>query len=148
MLAMENRQWLQDYAARGDEQAFTPLVEYHLPLVYSSALRQMGDSHPAEEVVQAVFIILARKAARLTQDTVVAGWLFTTTRHAARQLLRDEYRRQRRAETIAAMTPPESAAPPTLDPAIAATLGDALAALSKSDREAVLIRFVEGKSFA
>lgn len=45
------------------------------------------------------------------------------------------------------MTPPESTAPPPDDSAIAALLDDALASLAQADREAVLIRFFDGKSF-
>lgn len=148
MTVMEDRQWLQDYAERGDEQAFARVVARHLPFVYSSALRQTGNPHQAEEVAQAVFTILARKARTLPAGVVLAGWLFTTTRYAARQLLRDEFRRQRREERFAAMIPPESTTPPPDDSAIAALLDGALASLGQADREAVLIRFFDGKSFA
>jgi len=148
MSAMEDREWLQACAERGDEQAFARVVARHLQLVYSWALRQTGNPHLAEEAAQAVFTILARKAVRLPAGTVLAGWLFTTTRYVARQLLRDEFRRQRREERFAVMISPESTSPPPDDSAIAALLDGALASLGQTDREAVLIRFFDGKSFA
>ncbi len=70
---MDDSTLIEDYARNGSESAFAALVDRHIRLVYSAAFRQLNDSHLAEYVTQVVFIILARKAPRLTRHATVAG---------------------------------------------------------------------------
>ena len=138
----DDLQLLRDYAVDGSEEAFAEVTKRHLNLVYSAALRQIGNAHLAQEVTQAVFVILARKAASLPVGTVLAGWLFKTTRFAAARAVRTEQRRQRREQEAAQMEPMAST---TETPwhNIAPFLDEAMAQLNETDRHALLLRFFE-----
>ena len=103
------------YLERRDERAFGELVQRHLGLVYSAALRRSGGrAHLAEEISQKVFCDLARKATSLVRHPTLTGWLYRTTRYTAIDAARAELHREKLAETLAAMpdltTSPETPA--------------------------------------
>src|SRR5579862_9430402 len=89
---------LREYVRESNEDAFAALVRRHVNLVYSAALRHTGTSAQAEEITQAVFVILARKAATLRDNTVFQAWLYETTRLTSLSFLRGERRRQIREQ--------------------------------------------------
>ncbi|MGA3266801.1 MAG: sigma factor [Verrucomicrobiota bacterium] len=84
---------LREYAERQSEAAFNELVQRHLDFVYSVALRYVENPPDAQDVAQAVFIILAKKSANLCRRATLTGWLYEATRLTARQLLRTKARR-------------------------------------------------------
>ena len=93
-----DRDWLRQFAENQSESAFAGLVARYVNLVYSVAFRQVGDAHHAEEITQAVFVILARKAGELRHDRALSSWLFQTTRLTANNFLRSELRRRQREQ--------------------------------------------------
>src|ERR1017187_1747873 len=136
---------LREFAATESEAAFAALVERHVNLVYSTALRRVGGAHTAQEITQAVFIILARKAKSLGAKTILAGWLHQTARLTAANFLRGEIRRQNR-EQEAYMQSTLNEPDANVWPQIAPLLDDALDKLGERDRNAIVLRFFENKN--
>src|SRR2546430_16986100 len=76
---MNDFELLRAYVEQGAEDAFTELVDRHINLVYSAAIRQVWDSQFASGITQSVVIILARKAATNSPGTTPAGLFFRNT---------------------------------------------------------------------
>jgi RNA polymerase sigma factor (sigma-70 family) len=147
-MTSEDMALIQAYAAEQSEAAFATIVSRHVGLVHSAALRQLRDAHLAQDVTQAVFLILARKAAVLSPDTVLSGWLYRTTLFACADVRRREARRQQR-EQEALMEASIDAQPSdtqTVWNQLAPVLEDAMTRLRDRDRDALVLRFFENKS--
>src|SRR5213594_4431516 len=101
--AMNDWELIQSYCRNGSDSAFETLVKRHVDFVYCAALRQVRDPSLAEDVSQAVFLLLARKARHFRSSVVLVSWLFRTTHYIAARALRSEYHRQRRELEVANM---------------------------------------------
>ena len=139
---------LRRYAELGDEAAFAEVVNRHVDLVYSAALRLVGgDAHLAQDVAQGVFTALARQARSLTKHASITGWLYTTTRYTAGNFRREQHRRIAREQEAYAMEQPVHIPAAEINwDALQPVLDEAVCALGATDREAVLLRFFENKS--
>ena len=139
---------LRRYAGTKSEEAFAELVQRHVNLVYTAALRQVnGDAHLAQDVAQTVFTDLARKAAPLSRRATLTGWLYTSAHFAAAKIARTENRRRTREEKY--MREPISETAPELDwEKLHPVLDDAMHELKETEREAILLRYFENCAFA
>jgi RNA polymerase sigma factor (sigma-70 family) len=90
-----DRQLLRRFADTRDEDAFAVLVRRHGPLVLGVCRRALLHVEDAEDVFQATFLILARKAGATRWHNSIASWLYTVASHLAK---RTRQRRERRRE--------------------------------------------------
>jgi RNA polymerase sigma factor (sigma-70 family) len=147
MTELEDHELLADFARNGSETAFAALVSRHLGLVYSTALRFSHNPHHAQEIAQAVFIILARKAGGLSPHVVLSGWLYQTARLTAANFIKGEIRRQRREQEVymqSTLNETDSLAWEKIAP----LLDEAMGGLGETDRNAVVLRYFENKNAA
>jgi RNA polymerase sigma factor (sigma-70 family) len=144
----DDMELVRDYASHQSEPAFATLVDRYVNLVYSSGLRQVGDPHLAEEVTQAVFIILARKAGTLGPRTILPSWLHRTAGFVAADARKARQRRTRREQDAHMQSLLNESTSQTDDawPRIAPLLDTALAGLNDTDRHAIVLRFIENRS--
>jgi RNA polymerase sigma factor (sigma-70 family) len=143
MINSTDGELLGKYTASRCEGSFRELVERYIRLVYSSALRQVRDPGDAEDVSQAVFILLAKKAHTLRSGSALPAWLHSVTRFAARDVIKRRAVRQRIEKEAAVM----KSEPSSTDwGAVAGSLDGAMASLGATDRGVLTARYLCGKS--
>jgi RNA polymerase sigma factor (sigma-70 family) len=144
---MTDSEALKAYVLTASNAAFTDLVRRHVDVVYSAALRQTRQTHLAEDATQAVFMVLARKARTIHDPAVLPGWLVRAARYSAMNALKLEARRRRHEQRAAAMAPTSFASESSCEQGdIKCTLDRHLSKLGETDRSAVVLRFLHGKS--
>ncbi|MBN1670387.1 MAG: sigma-70 family RNA polymerase sigma factor [Kiritimatiellae bacterium] len=148
---MDEREYelLQTFVRTGSEAAFTELANRYAGLVQGAAMRMLGDHHLAEDAVQVTLVILARKAAELSRKVMLGSWLWQTATLVCRNMKRTEARRKRRE--AAAVVGQEIAMALRSEAkrawaAVQPYLDEGLARLPAKPREALVARYLVGKS--
>jgi len=138
---------LHDYCRERSHPAFAELVSRHIDWVYSAALRMVNDHSLAQDVTQAVFLLLWQQP-RKAIGRPLPGWLFRVARYCVADARRSEKRRQKHERQAARMKPE------LVNPGIegwsefAPLLDDLMARLHAHDRELLLLRFYQQKKLA
>jgi len=140
---------LEQFARNGSEEAFAALVQRHIALVHSVALRHTANAQHAQDITQAVFVILVpRKAGSLGHRTVLPGWLYHTARLTAANLQRAETSRIRREQEAFMQSQLEESVNDALWRELSPQLDEAMAGLGTSERDALVLRYFQNQSMA
>jgi RNA polymerase sigma factor (sigma-70 family) len=139
---------LSRYVSGASPDAFAILVRRHIDFIYSVALRQVRDRHLAHDVTQGVFLIVVRKAPSLTNYKHLGGWLFRTAMLEARNISKRRFREARRLASLHANPqqqddPMQSQAWKEIEPHLNLALED----LNDAEREAVILRYIQGSPY-
>jgi RNA polymerase sigma factor (sigma-70 family) len=140
-----DRELLDRFVKEKDESAFTVLIERYGPMVLAACHRLLGNLHDAEDVCQATFLVLARKAASIRQNTALPGWLHGVACRVAGRFKRDRARQQSRER----QTPRASARDTASEVSwreIQALLDEELERLPKRYRAPLILCYLDGKT--
>ncbi|HEY7088587.1 MAG TPA: sigma-70 family RNA polymerase sigma factor [Tepidisphaeraceae bacterium] len=147
----QDRDLIQDFASSASQEAFGQIVQRHINLVYAAARRQVGDRHLAEDVTQAVFVVLAQKALKVASSSApLVGWLLKTTRFACLDVIKRRKRQAVHEQRVAQMNPTvtQNDLAEEVAQRLSPELDGAMARLNDGDRGVIALRYLEDKSIA
>jgi RNA polymerase sigma factor (sigma-70 family) len=143
-------QLLAAYVAGGHCGPLAEVVRRHTPMVYAVARRVTNSAQDAEDIVQAVSMILVSQARKLLASPSIAGWLYQVARRAALDLRKSGARRQMRESQYARQRNPvandRSNTAQQVDQETLQLLHDAISKLPPNYQEAVVLCHFERKT--
>jgi RNA polymerase sigma factor (sigma-70 family) len=143
--AVPDQQLLDRFARQRDEAAFEALVQRHGPLVLGVCRRVLHNWHDAEDVFQATFLVLARKASSISKQASVGSWLYQVAYHMALKARKQASNRQRRARQTARRDQADPLAEVT-GRELLAVLDEELQNLAECERSPLVLCYLEGKT--
>src|SRR5262249_18566289 len=143
---VSDSQLLQRFTARREEAAFAALVRRHGPMVLGVSRRILHAVQDAEDVFQATFLLLARKAASIRKQSSLGSWLHGVAHRLARRTKQQRTRRRAHEKRAADMR--DTATTATNWPDVQAALDQALDALPEKYRAALILCYLEGLTHA
>jgi RNA polymerase sigma-70 factor (ECF subfamily) len=144
-LALTDAQLLERFVKRRDEPAFAALVARHGPMVLGVCRRLVRDAQEAEDAFQATFLVLARKAAVIQRQPLLAGWLYGVAYRLAVRLRGQTARRRTREQRdvdLTALAAADDGAYSDVRPLVHEEVGR----LPDKYRSAVVLCYLEGKT--
>ena len=141
--AMTDGQLLYRFTAGSDEAAFGELVTRHGPGVLRRCRQVLDNTPDAEDVYQATFQVLLRRAFSLREPELVGGWLHGVAHRIALRLRRRTTSRSRLERSLGERSwvglPPEDSLAD-----VGRIVREAVGQLPASYRAAVTLVYLEG----
>jgi RNA polymerase sigma-70 factor (ECF subfamily) len=142
---LTDRQLIEGYAARREEGAFAELVQRHGRLVLGVCWRVLRHVHDVEDVFQATFLVLARKAGSLRWHDSISNWLYQVANRLAAEARRKGARR-RAQEQRAVQMPKERSVADSGHREVARLIDEELQQLPERFRAPLLLCYLEGRT--
>jgi RNA polymerase sigma factor (sigma-70 family) len=134
---------LSQFISHNDEAAFESLLRRHGPMVLRVARRTVGNETDAEDVFQATFLLLARRAGAIRKRESVASWLHGVA-HRLALSARSKYARRQVREREAAAARSVESSPDSAWSELEETLHEVLAQLPAKYRTPLVHCYLEG----
>jgi RNA polymerase sigma factor (sigma-70 family) len=143
LVGMSDRQVLERFVERHDELAFEAILSRHGPMVRNVCRQILFDPHDVDDAVQAVFLVLVRKARFIRVDGSLGPWLYAVAGRVAARARAD--RRKRWARETAGLENAELAYYSTDDRfEIPHVIHDELGRLPERLRAPIVLCYLEG----
>lgn len=136
---------LGKFVDQHDEAAFEELLARHGGMVLGVCRRHLGSGPDAEDAFQAVFLALARSAARIARRESLGGWLYRVATFVSRKVVLQNARRR------AGVLPTDLSDEHETDRQfgeLCSVVGEEVRALPDRLRSAVVLCYLEGRSTA
>jgi RNA polymerase sigma factor (sigma-70 family) len=138
----EDGRLLERFVHKRDEEAFAELVARHGPLVLGLCRRLLGNLQDAEDVFQATFFVLARKAATIRKPESLSCWLHGVASRLAMKARAESQRRHSLERQAAAV--PESAEVDLSWREVRGLIDEELQRLPEKQRLPLVLCYLEG----
>ena len=135
---------LAAFLAHRDEAAFAELVRRHGPLVWSACRRLLPDPSDAEDAFQAAFLVLVRRAPRLTHRDAIGPWLYQVGVWTARNIRRRNARMLARRSPLSPSVADPAPGPTSFD--LQSDIDSALLSLPEKYRTPLVLCHLQGWS--
>lgn len=152
-------QELVSRARQGDQDAFAQLVETNQNKIYTLALRMTGNPEDGADLAQEAFLRAWRSLPSFQGESSFSTWLYRLTSNLCIDFLRREKRRKA-AVSVTSLDDEDSSAPAEVPDhrfspeselerrELRAAVGQALLKLSDEHRQVLVLRELEGLSYA
>src|SRR6266481_2516583 len=140
-----DQELLARFAARHEEAVFERLMDRHGPMVLGVCRRMLSHEQDAEDVFQATFLVLARKAKSIRQRGSLGSWLYGVAYRLALKLRATAARRQARERQAGQMVATQTSPEPTWTD-LRPILDEELQRLPDKYRAPLILCYLEGKT--